>query len=269
MLPIGPIWSVLHVALKYPAVTAVAVTGYMFVDLSPVSQITVDRTVSNSGAMVALTFDDGWKSVHEIALPAMRTRGMVGTNYISSGFVDSGPEYITRNHIKDFVAAGWEIGAHTINHDNLVTLENWQIEENMIVPQSSLREWSDSEVTAFSSPFGSFNDTVIRFAEVTYNSHVNAWSDAAGLNTLENFDLFNIHRLDTHNASVESVCETVATLGDDNFYVIIFHKIDNSGSDYSLTPKDFDAILDCVGDSDVQVVTVSDGAESMLERLAL
>lgn len=271
-LPIGPIWSVLHLAIKFPAVTAVAVVGTTLAtaDFSTTAIQRAESNIPESGPMIAFTFDDGWRSVYDNALPMLAERGYVATNYITTNFIDSWdvPEgYISAHHVAEFDNAGWEIGGHSLEHEDMAKMPAWQVEENIVQPQERLRELSTQDVMAFSTPFGSYNDTVIRFAEVNHTTHVNAFSPARGVNTLENFDMFNIHRIDTQIATVEEVCTTVANLGEDEFYVIIFHRIDDSGADYSLTPKRLGAILDCVGASQTQVVTISDGAESMMRRL--
>lgn len=278
-MPAGPLWSFLHIVIKYPGVTAVTVAGYvaitssghLFTDETPEYTIPkITHNVPDSGPMIALTFDDGWRSVYDVALPEMNRRGLIGTNYITSGFIDSwdDPEgYISSEHVIEFANAGWEIGAHSINHDHLPELSESEIIDNLLIPQEVLVDLSHTPVTAFSTPYGEFNDIVINNAKSTYETHVNAWSDAKGINTLENFDMYNIHRLDTAQISVEGVCETVSTLGEDEFYVIIFHRITDIPDTYNVSPDDFNAMLDCVEESEVNVVTVSDGAQSMLARI--
>lgn len=271
MLPIGPGWTVIHLAVKFPGLTVLAIAGTLYATAERPLEIPVtDISVPESGPMIALTFDDGFRSVYDVALPAMAERGMVGTIYIPTGIIGASnhpPEYMRPEHVKEFSQAGWEVGSHSLYHQDLATLSAAEVEVNMIEPYETLIEWTGGDIRSFSSPLGSYDETVIRFAEVTYANHVNAWSSANGINTLDNFNLFDIHRIDTANTDVDGVCETVASLKDDEFYSIIFHRIDDSGGDYSLTPSHFGAILDCVEASDVQVVTVSDGAESMLRRL--
>lgn len=272
-LPIGPVWSLLHLGIKYPALTVVCTASVLTLSNNMTSPLyandqALDRVVPESGPMIALTFDDGWRSVYDIALPEMYDRGMVGTNYVHTQYIGEGtPNYITPTQLQEFVAAGWEVGSHSHYHIDLTTVELGELEYTMELASAQLTDWTGLGNFSFSSPMGMFDQTVVRTAETFYSSHVNAWSDEDGVNTLDNFDLFNIHRLDTQNTDIAGVCDTVASLGSDDFYVVIFHKIDESGDDYSLTPRDFGTILDCVGASDAQVVTVSDGAESMIRRL--
>jgi peptidoglycan/xylan/chitin deacetylase (PgdA/CDA1 family) len=227
-MPIGPIWSVLHLAIKFPAAAVVVVTGYVYVSQDTVDTLPQTFTIPEintvyRGPMIALTFDDGWRSVREIALPELNARGMVATNYITTNFVDSNPvNYITQEHVMDFVQAGWEIGAHSLNHEDLTTLDEPEVISNVFLPQMVLSDWIGYPVTTFSTPYGAFNDMTIGHAEQAYLTHVNAWSDANGMNTPDTFDPMNVHRIDTANISLEEVCTVIAGLQDNEFYSIIF-----------------------------------------------
>lgn len=269
-MPIGPIWSVLHLGIKFPAAAAIVVAGYAYYasdDVETNPTLNQSQSMVTNGPMLALTFDDGWRSVRDVALPIMSQRGMIGTNYITTNFVDSDHEkYISQEHVLEFVAAGWEIGAHTLNHDDLTTLTEPEIINNLFEPQMVLSEWINHPVTTFSSPYGAFNDTVLEHAAVAYLTHVNAWSDANGLNTPDTFDANNINRIDTENITIPDLCDTISGLSDDDFYVIIFHKITDIPGQYSMSPRDFNTVLDCVEESGVQLVTVSQGARAMQER---
>src|SRR5665647_925886 len=55
------------------------------------------QLASTSGfneGMVTLTFDDGWRSIHDNALPLMNKYGIVSTQYLVSGFLGSMKEYM-------------------------------------------------------------------------------------------------------------------------------------------------------------------------------
>jgi len=251
-MPVGPIWAMGHLMIKFPLVSAALATSLYF------------YVQEDSKAMVAITFDDGWRSVHEIALPEMTQRGMVGTNYITTDFVTSGdPRYITQEQLHDFVVASWEIGAHSLAHDDLTTLNEEEVIRNIYLPQMFLSDWIGHPVTTFSTPYGSFNDMILGHADSAYITHVNAWSDAYGMNTPDTFNPNNINRIDTANISVPELCEVFAALQDNEFYAIIFHQITDVPGDYSMSPEDFYAVLDCIEDSNVQTVTISQGTLAM------
>jgi peptidoglycan/xylan/chitin deacetylase (PgdA/CDA1 family) len=270
-MPIGPIWSVLHLAIKFPAATVIVAVGAVYlssdVTETPPNTFAIPEIIApDSGPMIALTFDDGWRSVYDVALPEMHRRGLVGTNYITTNFVDGWEGYISSSHLPEFVTAGWEIGAHSLDHDDLTTLPHDEMISNLLLPQMQLSNWIGQPITAFSTPYGNYNDAIIEQAQASYNTHVNAWGPYNGMNTVETFDPYNINRLDTARITIDGVCQTLTELGEDDFYAIIFHRIIEEEGEYNISPDDFSAILDCVEDSGVHVVTVSQGAQRMLER---
>ena len=72
--------------------------------------------------VVSLTFDDG-QATHFEAAALMQDRGMVGTFYISSSLVGSGPYYMQWWQLDKIARAGNEIGGHTRDHVNLENLD--------------------------------------------------------------------------------------------------------------------------------------------------
>jgi peptidoglycan/xylan/chitin deacetylase (PgdA/CDA1 family) len=78
---------------------------------------------------VSLTFDDGLQGDYDHVLPALQQHGMTGTFYINSGFIrtaaaDRVPDYMIWSEVQALQAAGMEIGGHTTDHANLVTVWN-------------------------------------------------------------------------------------------------------------------------------------------------
>jgi peptidoglycan/xylan/chitin deacetylase (PgdA/CDA1 family) len=90
---------------------------------------------------LAVTFDDAYRSVIELAFPIMRDLGVPGTVYAPTGFVGSdepmewpgieqwkGGEHeaellcMTWPHLERLAGAGWEIGSHTRTHPKLSRL---------------------------------------------------------------------------------------------------------------------------------------------------
>jgi peptidoglycan/xylan/chitin deacetylase (PgdA/CDA1 family) len=78
---------------------------------------------------VSLTFDDGLQGDYDHVLPALQQHGMKGTFYINSGFIRSAsadrvPDYMIWSEVQALQAAGMEIGGHTTDHADLVSIWN-------------------------------------------------------------------------------------------------------------------------------------------------
>jgi len=253
----GPLWTLVHLCLKFPAI-AVGTCAISVVGLLALQE--------DTRPMVAITFDDGYRSVHELALPEMQRREFVGTHYITTGLIDT-EGYLPSDLVSDFVDAGWEIGAHTVTHPYLTELTDAEIMNELILPVTTLPQISaEQEIFSFSSPYGDFDERTLAHIEATYYNHVNAWSEQRGVNTVEDFDIFNVHRLDFGWSDVEEICATVSNLPDESLFAIIFHDITNEEGQYNTTFEEFTQVLDCIEDANVNVVRISDAAQVMENR---
>jgi peptidoglycan/xylan/chitin deacetylase (PgdA/CDA1 family) len=74
------------------------------------------------GAFYALTFDDGAASDYEVAFPILRELGLRATFFVVPTFVDT-PGYVTWAQLREMVAAGMEIGSHSLTHPFLHRLD--------------------------------------------------------------------------------------------------------------------------------------------------
>jgi peptidoglycan/xylan/chitin deacetylase (PgdA/CDA1 family) len=69
---------------------------------------------------VAITFDDGYRSLMEHAAPVMQEYGFTGTVFVVTEFTDFGqPQYLSWSQLKDLFALGWNIEPHTKTHIEL------------------------------------------------------------------------------------------------------------------------------------------------------
>ena len=66
----------------------------------------------------AITIDDGWDDGYTYALPILAQHGFVATYFVIAGRIDR-PGFLTSAHLRALVAAGDEIGDHTMDHVDL------------------------------------------------------------------------------------------------------------------------------------------------------
>lgn len=120
-----------HVADNTPASTSVrparfaehldwlAANGYRVLPLEDL----LDRLLKGPGVpdrSVAITFDDAWLSVHEIAAPMLAERGWPFTVFVNTGAVDAreGP-VMSWDQLRSLESFGGSIGSHSASHDHL------------------------------------------------------------------------------------------------------------------------------------------------------
>ena len=82
--------------------------------------------------MAVVTFDDGMRNNRRVALPILSEYGIPATVYVTIGFISGESPWIgpggdgammSEEELRDLAAAGWELGAHTMTHPDLSTLD--------------------------------------------------------------------------------------------------------------------------------------------------
>jgi len=111
---------------------------------------------------VVLTFDDGYRSHVDVARPELEKRGWPGVLYLEvAAMKKEGAEGISRAGVRELVDAGWELGAHTMTHPDLTTLDAAALTEEVAGSRKLLRERFGVAIDAFCYPAGKYDDSVI------------------------------------------------------------------------------------------------------------
>jgi peptidoglycan/xylan/chitin deacetylase (PgdA/CDA1 family) len=132
---------------------------------------------------VALTFDDAYRSVYELAHPILARRGFPGTVFAVSAFAGrEGPmswpgidQWLAGPHAHELVpmsweqlrrlaAAGWEIGSHTRTHPRLTQLDDEAVAEELTGSRHDCERWLDRPCESLAYPYGDHDDRVVAAA---------------------------------------------------------------------------------------------------------
>jgi peptidoglycan/xylan/chitin deacetylase (PgdA/CDA1 family) len=108
---------------------------------------------------VALTFDDGYEDAFTTALPALQRYGFTATFYIISGLVGQ-PGYMGWEQLAALRDAGMEIGAHTIDHLDLTSLDAAEASRQIAQSKADLEHSLGIEVASFCYPTGLYNAAI-------------------------------------------------------------------------------------------------------------
>lgn len=138
----------------------------------------VVREPSGSRTM-AVTFDDGFRSVHRLAMPIMRELGIPGTLFVPTAYMGGGPmawpgieEWrespydeelfpCSWDEIVELQEAGWEIGSHTTTHPRLTTISDDALERELSESKSTLEELLGTPCRSMAYPYGDHDDRVV------------------------------------------------------------------------------------------------------------
>ena len=117
---------------------------------------------------VAITFDDGWISIYDIAVPILKEYGFPATIFIYTDFVGGG-KAMSWKHIKELSEAGFDIQCQTKTHRNLTVLKNKEsfkqyfnsLEMEISYPKKLIKEKLNKECNCLAYPYGKTNNLVI------------------------------------------------------------------------------------------------------------
>lgn len=123
--------------------------------------------------IVAITFDDGYRNLLAIA-PYLYSLGIKPTI-----FVTSQPNAINRQELDNYHPVmsmrdvkhlhdnyGWEIASHTATHPNLLTLNDHDLEVEVVQSKRQLEDELGCEVKYFAYPKGYYNERAVDMCRV-------------------------------------------------------------------------------------------------------
>lgn len=129
---------------------------------------------ARKGKAVGITFDDGYRDVHQNALPVLVELGFTATTYFVSRQVDGHNKWdegrmpqapcMTRRELREWMENGQEVGAHTLDHARLGELDEVEARRQIGGSKKELEDLTGQPVASFSYPFGSHNDLVVELA---------------------------------------------------------------------------------------------------------
>lgn len=159
------------------------------------------------GAFV-LTFDDGFRGVREHALPELEKRGWPFTVFLVSALI-GGMDVWTRasnpdgrtypllgaDEIKDMQRRGVSFHSHTRSHASLPTLDDHELERELVESRAALESLLGNEVAYLAYPFGHLDERVV--SATCRAGYRAAFSTQPGFNR-RNVDRYRIRRIDVY-----------------------------------------------------------------------
>lgn len=109
---------------------------------------------------VRITFDDGNASDAEVALPALRERGLRATFFVVAGRVGA-PGFLDADGLSELTAAGMTIGCHGMAHRAWRGLDAATLAEEVVAAKARLEDAVGAPVTEAACPFGSYDRRVL------------------------------------------------------------------------------------------------------------
>ncbi|MGH8064826.1 MAG: polysaccharide deacetylase family protein [Candidatus Entotheonellia bacterium] len=160
---------------------------------------------------VAITFDDGFQSVYQHALPVLQRYNFPATVFLVSDYCGrtnswpSQPCEIARrpllgwNEIRDMSAMGITFGSHSRTHPDLTTIARREAEEELAASKKTIEDAIGRPVEAFAFPYGAYDGTVKTLVQQYFTLACSTTLGFTGrrsdLFTLERIDMYYLQRL--------------------------------------------------------------------------
>jgi peptidoglycan/xylan/chitin deacetylase (PgdA/CDA1 family) len=131
------------------------------------------------GRMVSVTFDDGYRSVLELAKPILDRHGYPGTLFVASDWPAAGRAMrwqgidnwlgtphehelspLTWPELSELAGSGWEIGSHTCSHPRLPDLEGPALARELNDSKERIEAKLGRPCTSMAYPYGSVDARV-------------------------------------------------------------------------------------------------------------
>jgi peptidoglycan/xylan/chitin deacetylase (PgdA/CDA1 family) len=156
---------------------------------------------------VAITFDDGLRSVHEHAAPLLAGRGLPATVFCVAGLLGAESDWpsarpgaprlplMTAAELAELADAGFEIGSHGMEHAPLVAGSDSVLRREVAESRLVLEQAVGVTVTSFAYPYGAGPAAAAR--RLVARTYASACSTALGAVTSET-DPHALPRVDAH-----------------------------------------------------------------------
>jgi len=142
-----------------------------------------------------ITIDDGWKATHTLAMKVLKEFEYPFTLFLYQKYVGVGGRSLTFEEIRELMAAGCEIGSHSVSHRFLTRPEGrgkeahhaWikaEMEDSIQFLKANFGDYGNVlEILAY--PYGAYNDKVVELAKkcsleacFTVNGKKSEWDES-------------------------------------------------------------------------------------------
>jgi peptidoglycan/xylan/chitin deacetylase (PgdA/CDA1 family) len=114
---------------------------------------------------VIVTFDDGYRSLPQYAVPTMERLGYRGTIFVITEFMDNGlAAYLTWPEAESLYARGWKIEPHSKSHEQMAGRDRAFQLYQMLGSIQTVAAHIGVQPRFFSYPSGKYDDTTLQLA---------------------------------------------------------------------------------------------------------
>ena len=137
----------------------------------------LDESLRDERGGVVVTFDDGYRDFHDLALPTLVHHQIPAVLYLSTGLIDGSAEALTWAQLEEAVSTGLvEVGGHTHSHTDLSRADAAAAEGEMRRCQELIEDRLGRPCRHFAYPWAVGSAAADRVARVLFDSAaLEAW----------------------------------------------------------------------------------------------
>lgn len=177
---------------------------------------------------VIISFDDAYDDHYTEAYQYMKSKGLVGTAYINTGFLGK-PGRLTVQQAQEMYDNGWDLANHTENHADLITLTKAQQEKEIENAKNFMieRGWTRRDMHLHHAyPYGHYNEDSFQALENQGFYTARTTWEARQANVLDEKYLLYGQLPDSHRSTVAGLKELLdKQLLVGGVYELSFHMI--------------------------------------------
>lgn len=220
----------------------------------------LNRDGTPQNPIISISFDDGWTSVFEQALPILDKLQLRASHYIHAEYVDKTGyqyDYMTSKQLAQLYQKGHEIGSHALSEEWSTIIDNLEkVEEHLTKAQNILKGFGFAPV-GFAPPNGAYNDHVLKKVK-QHHSYMRTIKE--GINTYP-FDIFQLKCfIITPPITAADISHWVAQARDQKAWLILlYHRLDSSTpADTFVTPEQFQEHMTVIAQSGISVLPLGE-----------
>jgi peptidoglycan/xylan/chitin deacetylase (PgdA/CDA1 family) len=173
--------------------------GYETISLQQASDFFSGKFEGLPEHPIILSMDDGYRSTWKIAGPLLKRYGFKAVYFLISSQVGAGKNFLTWADVRELLAAGHEVGSHSVKHSNLAkpgrnegpVAYAQRLRREVVESKKILQEKLGLPVRSLAYPLGAYNPTVEAVAVKAGYDLIFTVTAAANLSTE---DPHRIHR---------------------------------------------------------------------------
>lgn len=223
---------------------------------------TIENNEFDRRPLIVLTFDDGDRSIYDLAFPLMKEKNFVGVNFIPTGFIG---QYSRMNldEVVELEKTGWETGGHTFSHANLTTISRDSAHYEIRKNYEQLKMWGLKH-NCFALPAGHSNketDEIIKeYFKIIRKSQNERYTYPLNLDRL---GYYEVHNNDDLNSLVLRIDHGI--IEEECLVIFGFHRFSLNYSEWAteLQLSIFQDLLSEIQKRNLKVVTLTEAIKKL------